>query len=342
MVGKKYEHMGIARDGAKMVHAVANAQVPKFTIIVGSGFHRQALGENSILSSWEQLLSSLTSKKISPNYILEFENILIQQSNKEDFYKSKQASQIEATELNHLVEKLKTEQNWVISQPQRFIYPNIFNPSKVSDIISLNLDTTAEQLCRFYLNSNANNKWKNVSSFNTLTSRLEKSKSFITSNTSYREVNNKNGESIRFWYPHGCIEKPKHIVLGISKYATLISKTQQIQSHYKAREVLHLKNETIDFDSIDLTWFSQILNKPVLILGASMSEMEWAMWTAFVYRKRNFVKSDNIKYEMPIFHMMCPEDSIDDSKHKWFQPLFKGLTFDEQWKELQKLFQQKT
>jgi hypothetical protein len=69
-----------------------------------------------------------------------------------------------------------------------------------------------------------------------------------------------------------------------------------------------------------------------------MSEMEWAMWTAFVYRKRNFVKSVNIKYEMPIFHMMCPEDSNDESKHKWFQPLFTGLTFDEQWKELEKVF----
>ena len=38
MVGKEYEHKGIARDGAKMVHAVANAQVPKFTVIVGGSF----------------------------------------------------------------------------------------------------------------------------------------------------------------------------------------------------------------------------------------------------------------------------------------------------------------
>jgi acetyl-CoA carboxylase carboxyltransferase component len=36
MVGKKYEHGGIARDGAKMIHAVANANVPKFTLIVGA------------------------------------------------------------------------------------------------------------------------------------------------------------------------------------------------------------------------------------------------------------------------------------------------------------------
>ena len=38
MVGKQYENGGIAKDGAKMVMAVANAQVPKFTVIVGGSF----------------------------------------------------------------------------------------------------------------------------------------------------------------------------------------------------------------------------------------------------------------------------------------------------------------
>jgi 3-methylcrotonyl-CoA carboxylase beta subunit len=38
MVGKKYEQGGIARDGAKMVTAVATAKVPKFTMIVGGSF----------------------------------------------------------------------------------------------------------------------------------------------------------------------------------------------------------------------------------------------------------------------------------------------------------------
>lgn len=36
MVGKEYEHKGIAKDGAKMIQAVATANVPKFTIIIGS------------------------------------------------------------------------------------------------------------------------------------------------------------------------------------------------------------------------------------------------------------------------------------------------------------------
>ncbi len=38
MVGKQYEAGGIARHGAKMVHAVACAEVPKFTVIIGGSF----------------------------------------------------------------------------------------------------------------------------------------------------------------------------------------------------------------------------------------------------------------------------------------------------------------
>lgn len=38
MVGKKYENDGIAKHGAKMVTAVATAQVPKFTVLIGGSF----------------------------------------------------------------------------------------------------------------------------------------------------------------------------------------------------------------------------------------------------------------------------------------------------------------
>ncbi len=38
MVGRKYENQGIAKDGAKMVTAVACARVPKFTVVIGGSF----------------------------------------------------------------------------------------------------------------------------------------------------------------------------------------------------------------------------------------------------------------------------------------------------------------
>ncbi len=38
MIGKQYEHGGIAKDGAKMVNAVSNSTVPRFTVVVGGSF----------------------------------------------------------------------------------------------------------------------------------------------------------------------------------------------------------------------------------------------------------------------------------------------------------------
>jgi 3-methylcrotonyl-CoA carboxylase beta subunit len=38
MVGKKYENEGIAKHGAKMVMAVSNARVPKFTVVIGGSY----------------------------------------------------------------------------------------------------------------------------------------------------------------------------------------------------------------------------------------------------------------------------------------------------------------
>jgi 3-methylcrotonyl-CoA carboxylase beta subunit len=38
MVGQKYENEGIAKHGAKMVMAVSNARVPKFTVVIGGSY----------------------------------------------------------------------------------------------------------------------------------------------------------------------------------------------------------------------------------------------------------------------------------------------------------------
>ena len=38
MIGKEYENRGIAKDGAKLVTAVASAEVPKFTVVIGGSF----------------------------------------------------------------------------------------------------------------------------------------------------------------------------------------------------------------------------------------------------------------------------------------------------------------
>jgi hypothetical protein len=68
----------------------------KLTIILGSGFHRQGLGNNSILSNWEILLSKLSNCNFSSkNYTLDFEQIIINQTNNQDLLNGKQAHLIE-------------------------------------------------------------------------------------------------------------------------------------------------------------------------------------------------------------------------------------------------------
>jgi len=49
MVGSKAERGGIAKDGAKMVRAVACADVPKLTVIVGGSFGAGNYGNTTLI-----------------------------------------------------------------------------------------------------------------------------------------------------------------------------------------------------------------------------------------------------------------------------------------------------
>ena len=78
----------------------------KFTIILGSGFHRQALGNNSILSNWGILLSRLThSKNITGDFNLDFEKIVLDQF----------LYQKDNTKAAHYVERDEKKQTGILS-----------------------------------------------------------------------------------------------------------------------------------------------------------------------------------------------------------------------------------
>ena len=57
MVGSKAERGGIAKDGAKMVRAVACADVPKFTVIVGGSYGAGNYGMSSTSFSTSHTLT---------------------------------------------------------------------------------------------------------------------------------------------------------------------------------------------------------------------------------------------------------------------------------------------
>lgn len=300
----------------------------KLTIILGSGFHVQGIGNNAILSNWGNLLSKLTHNNLlSSEYTLDFEQIIINQTRNQNISNALQADLIERKELKHIADFIKQEQEWVLKQRDRFNYPNVFNPKYVSDVISLNFDHVAEELCNTrYGNCNAIQSI-NESSFKDKYS--EKSKSTIYQRTTYRKITDKYGNEIRFWYPHGSIQNNQSITLGINRYAKLVSDVIRIRNYYKKYE-----RENDDKELIDLTWYSQILKNPVFILGASFSEAEWGLWSALVFKKRNFAKSDKNSLEKNVYKMVDVK-SEDKNLGYWYQSLFKDMNFNDQWKMIE-------
>lgn len=296
----------------------------KLTIILGSGFHKQGIGNNSILSNWEILLSKLSnSKNISKNYTLDFEQIIINQTRNQKIFDEHQAHLIEKKELKHISKFIKAEQKWVLQEIDRFNYPDIFNPKYVSDVISLNFDHVAEELCNLKYGNNDKIDWSNISSFNK--KYPKNSRSSIYQRTSYRGITDKEGNNIRFWYPHGSILKPDYITLGTNRYTKLVEDVTRIRNYYKKEE-----REGSNKEIVDLTWYSQILKNPVLILGASLSIAEWGLWSALVYKNRNSARPKSTYHENDVFKMVSEKD-LDKNLGFWYQTLFEGKDLSEQW-----------
>jgi len=76
MVGKEYESRGIAKDGAKMVMAVSNVEVPKFTVIIGGSFGAGNYGmcgrayEPRLLWMWASARISVMGGEQAANVLL--------------------------------------------------------------------------------------------------------------------------------------------------------------------------------------------------------------------------------------------------------------------------------
>ena len=293
----------------------------EFTIILGSGFHRQALGSNSILSNWERLLNQYDSDlKLTGFYPLDYEQLVVRRTGKQENEDAlnKAASEMEKSISEEICFDLSCAQNKALKFSKKKYPKGIFNPKKVSDVISLNFDTTAEIICCELA------KIKEP--------KCNHSKFPSTNNADlkipYWEVPFTEKEKIRFWHPHGSVLDKDPITLGIREYSKRFETIERLRKHSKS-----------DKKDKPISWYSQLTHNPVLILGAEMSKDEWDLWFALVNRQRNFAKKENQEYKHPIFQMRECECK-NDAQHQWFEPLFTGMTFDEQWKQLEKLFTQ--
>jgi hypothetical protein len=294
----------------------------KFTIVLGSGFHI-AQNSNTILSSWEMLLKKMSPNFVSQgNYLLDFEQIILRKKS------SLQSSDVEKLSLSQVAKCLKeVQENLDLEKLNQ--YPiEIFNPDIISDIVILNFDEVAEKICKEVL------KCKISSIQYVEIDEKLKSEAKIHQTTRFKEVIFPNKSIIRFWHPHGSIAKSSEMILSARSYATHIANIERLRKHSKSK----IKNN----NKLN-TWYDQLTHQPVLILGASISNSEWDLWSAFVNRERNFSKKENKKFRKPVYQMRSSENLISNENGKktnqqWFEPLFdEKYCFNEQWSMLSKI-----
>jgi len=108
IVGKDFERRGIAKDGAKLVHAVANANVPKFTVIFGGSFGAGNYGMAGRAYS-PRLLFMWPNAKISVMGGMQAANVLI--TVKQDIYKRK-GQEMPQEEIDALRKSIEDKYNY--------------------------------------------------------------------------------------------------------------------------------------------------------------------------------------------------------------------------------------
>jgi hypothetical protein len=289
----------------------------KFVLIVGSGIHKQAFrGKKNILSDWETLLKSLNNNvSLSNNYILDFESMVVAETRKQ---KSNSASKVELCQLKALSSKII---NFKVNKYKSNYSLRIFNSNCISDVINLNFDIVVEQ----FLSNDKINRGRYSDHY---LDNNERKKSALL-NSMYYEIN-----GIKFWHPHGSVLKPDSILLGLRKYSKSAKEVEQLRIRYKSKT-----NRGEKFTADGFNWFDAIVQRPIIICGASLSDSEWDIWLAIVNRFRNYAKHP--QKEQPIFIMTGGKSlkrNCLNNFFKAFRPVSSNAcSYNEEWLLLEKL-----
>ncbi len=139
MVGRAYEAGGIAKDGAKMVHAVANATVPKLTVIIGGSFGAGNYGmagrayEPRFLWMWPNARISVMGGEQAANVML-----TIKQDQLEGEGQPPLAPEGQAELMRPILEKYEREGNPYYSTA-RLWDDGILDPAETRQVLGLAL-----------------------------------------------------------------------------------------------------------------------------------------------------------------------------------------------------------
>jgi len=139
MVGSKSEHGGIIKDGAKMVNAVSNSVVPKFTIIIGNSYGAGNYAmcgkayDPRLIVSWPSAELAVMSGNSAAKVLLQIETASLKKLGKE----------ITEKEEQELYQKIKDRYDRQISPyyaASRLWTDAIIDPSETRKWISMGID----------------------------------------------------------------------------------------------------------------------------------------------------------------------------------------------------------
>ena len=139
MVGSKSEHGGIIKDGAKMVNAVANSVVPKFTVIMGNSY---GAGNYAMCGKAydPRLILAWPSAQIGVMGGTQAAKVLLQIEAAAQKKKGKEFSEEEQKKLLEKIENRYSNQTKPLYAAARLWVDNIINPTETRNWISLGVE----------------------------------------------------------------------------------------------------------------------------------------------------------------------------------------------------------
>lgn len=139
MVGSKAEHGGIIKDGAKMVNAMANSVVPKFTIVVGNSYGAGNYAmcgkayDPRLIYSWPTAQMAVMSGASAAKTLLQIKVASLKKSGKE----------ISADEEKFLLEEITSKYNEELSPyyaAARLWVDGVIDPGETRKVISMGIE----------------------------------------------------------------------------------------------------------------------------------------------------------------------------------------------------------
>jgi len=143
MVGSKAEHSGIIKDGAKMVNAVANSVVPKFTVVIGNSFGAGNYGmcgrafDPRFMVAWPTAKIAVMGGSQASNVLWQIEKASLKNTNKE-------VNQQKEDDLKKEIQSMYEQKTEILNAASQLWIDAVIDPVDTRNWISTGIEIANE------------------------------------------------------------------------------------------------------------------------------------------------------------------------------------------------------